>query len=84
MLKAGGFLYLGELHPFKQYTGSKARFNTEAGLQVVDCFNHSISEFIQVGFSNKLQLVDLQEHFDLDEQIPIPRILTILFQKPTQ
>ncbi len=80
-LQPGGFLYLGELHPFKQYTGSKARFETESGVQVVDCFNHSISEFIQVGFSNKLVLVDLQEHFD-KEQKNIPRILTILFQKP--
>lgn len=81
-LKPGGFIYLGELHPYKQYTGSKARFETEEGLQVVDCFNHSVSEFIQVGFSNKLQLVDLQEHFDEDENISIPRILTMLFQKP--
>ena len=82
LLKPGGFIYLGELHPFKQYTGSKARFTTEAGLQVVDCFNHSISEFTRAGLSQKLQLADLQELFDEDEQISIPRILTMLFQKP--
>ena len=29
-IKKGGYLYLGELHPFKQYAGSKARFETEA------------------------------------------------------
>ena len=27
----GGYLYIGELHPFKQYTGTKARFDTEEG-----------------------------------------------------
>lgn len=26
VLKTGGYIYIGELHPFKQYTGSKARF----------------------------------------------------------
>ena len=83
LLKPGGFIYLGELHPFKQYTGSKARFTTEAGLQVVDCFNHSISEFTRAGLSQKLQLADLQELFDEDDQISIPRILTMLFQKPS-
>jgi ubiquinone/menaquinone biosynthesis C-methylase UbiE len=45
-LKSGGYVYIGELHPFKQYTGTKARFDTEEGQQVVNCFNHHISEFI--------------------------------------
>lgn len=81
-LNPGGFIYLGELHPFKQYTGSKARFDTATGTQVVECYNHSISEFIQAGYLNNLQLVDLQEHFDEDDQNSIPRILTMLFQKP--
>ena len=81
-LNPGGFIYLGELHPFKQYTGSKARFDTATGTQVVECYNHSISEFIQAGYLNNLQLVDLQEYFDEDDQNSIPRILTMLFQKP--
>ena len=35
----GTRVYIGELHPFKQYAGSKARFETETGTQVVTCFN---------------------------------------------
>lgn len=42
-----GFIYIGELHPFKQYTGSKARFETEDGLTIVQCYNHNISDFIR-------------------------------------
>lgn len=34
-LVEGGFVYIGELHPFKQYTGSKARFETEEGTHVL-------------------------------------------------
>ena len=45
VVRNGGYVYLGELHPFKQYTGTKARFETENGLQTVTCFNHNISDF---------------------------------------
>ena len=43
----GGYVYIGELHPFKQYSGSKARFETGSGVQVVQCFDHHISDFIR-------------------------------------
>jgi len=31
-LQPGGKVYIGELHPFKQYSGSKAKFINEGGL----------------------------------------------------
>ena len=80
-LKHGGHIYIGELHPFKQYSGSKARFETEDGVQVVDCFNHHISEFIQTGKKYGLKPVDINEYFDNDDKTGIPRILVLLFQK---
>ncbi|HLO38009.1 MAG TPA: class I SAM-dependent methyltransferase, partial [Lacibacter sp.] len=45
VLRPGGYLYISELHPFKQYNGSKARFDTEEGTNVVTCFNHHITDF---------------------------------------
>jgi ubiquinone/menaquinone biosynthesis C-methylase UbiE len=80
-LNPGGHVYIGELHPFKQYTGSKARFETETGVQVVDCYTHHISDFIEAGKKNGLTLVDLQEYFDEGEKKEIPRILTIVLKK---
>jgi ubiquinone/menaquinone biosynthesis C-methylase UbiE len=77
----GGYLYIGELHPFKQYTGSKARFETGEGLQVVECYNHHISEFTQSAEKHGLRLLQLREWFDNDDRSSIPRILTLLFQK---
>jgi ubiquinone/menaquinone biosynthesis C-methylase UbiE len=76
-----GFVYIGELHPFKQYSGSKARFETEEGLQVVQCFNHNISDFIQSAKKYGLKLFELDEYFDNDDKMSIPRILTLIFQK---
>jgi len=80
-LNKGGYVYIGELHPFKQYSGSKARFDTEQGTQVVDCFTHHTSEFVQAAKSNGLALVELKEYFDEDGEYALPRLLTLLFRK---
>lgn len=77
----GGFVYIGELHPFKQYTGSKARFTTEEGEQVVDCFNHHISDFLHAAKKYGFDPDDINEYFDEDDRSTIPRILTILLKK---
>jgi ubiquinone/menaquinone biosynthesis C-methylase UbiE len=79
-LEDGGYLYIGELHPFKQYTGSKARFETGEGIHIVQCYNHHISEFIQSAEKNGLKLLQLREWFDNDDKSSLPRILTLLFQ----
>jgi ubiquinone/menaquinone biosynthesis C-methylase UbiE len=76
-----GFIYIGELHPFKQYSGSKARFETEDGLKIVQCYNHNISDFIQSAKKCRFKLVELDEFFDNNDKSTIPRILTLLLQK---
>jgi len=80
-LSEEGYVYIGELHPFKQYTGSKARFETEEGIQIVQCYNHHISDFIRSAKKYGLKLADLDEYFDNDDTTALPRILVLLFQK---
>lgn len=80
-LHTGGYVYIGELHPFKQYSGSKARFETEEGLQVVECFNHNISDFLLLSKKYGLSLIDINEYFDDDNRNELPRILMLLLQK---
>jgi len=79
VMQLGGIVYIGELHPFKQYSGSKARFETEEGLQVVTCYNHHISDFIDAAKKNHFQLVDLNEYFDDESKSSLPRILQLTF-----
>ena len=74
-------VYIGELHPFKQYAGSKARFETEAGTQVVTCFNHHITDFTNAAMAAGFKLVQLDEQFDDNDRNQIPRILNLLFIK---
>lgn len=78
-LEKGGMIYLGELHPFKQYTGSKARFETEEGQTIVPCFTHNISEFIESAKKYDFEIQDVQEFFDDNDRTSIPRILVMTF-----
>ena len=80
-LKPGGYIYVGELHPFKQYAGTKARFDTEEGRQEVECYTHHISDFVQTAKQHGLKVVDVNEYFDDNDRTSIPRILTVLLQK---
>lgn len=80
-LQSGGHIYIGELHPFKQYSGSKARFDTENGLQVVECFTHNISDFVKTAKKYGFHPVDINEYFDDNNHNTIPRVLTILLRK---
>ena len=77
----GSHVYIGELHPFKQYTGSKARFETETGTKVLTCFNHHVTDFIQAANASGFQLVQIDEQFDDADRTQIPRILNLLFEK---
>ena len=78
-LLPGGKVYVGELHPFKQYAGTKARFETSAGTEVVTCYDHHVSDFISAAQQTGLGLVSLKEYFDDGERTMPPRILAMVF-----
>jgi len=82
VLSPGGYIYVGELHPFKQYSGSKARFETDEGLHIVDCYNHHISDFVAAAKESGLTIANIIEYFDEDNRVQMPRILSMLFKKP--
>ena len=81
IVKEEGLIYIGELHPFKQYSGSKARFETPEGTETVTCFTHHITEFIHAAHKYGFELKKMGEHFDDEEKNGLPRILNLLFQK---
>ena len=81
VLKNDGRFYIGELHPFKQYAGSKARFDTASGVFELECFVHHISDFFESAKINDFNLIELKEWFDDDDKTGIPRLLTLVFEK---
>lgn len=81
VIQTGGFLYIGEFHPFKQYAGSKARYTTSEGEQIVTCFTHNVSDFTEAAKKYNFSLLVLEEWFDDNDRTQIPRILSLLFKK---
>ena len=80
VLLPGGYIYVGELHPFKQYTGTKANFEQNNTKTELECFVHHTSDYIQAALNNGLALKGFEEFFDKEDGKP-PRILALLFQK---
>ncbi|MDQ3278181.1 MAG: methyltransferase domain-containing protein [Bacteroidota bacterium] len=81
VLNAGGYFYICELHPYKQYSGSKARFETESGTQVLQCFVHHVSDYAKAAMKNGFSIETIKEWFDEDDRSNPPRLLSFLFRK---
>jgi SAM-dependent methyltransferase len=84
VLRPGGYFYFGELHPFKQYLGSKARFDTGEGVFELTCHVHHVSDYMDAALKHQFTCTGLQEWFDTPEEggsAGPPRILTMLFRR---
>jgi len=81
VLQNKGSFFVNELHPFKQYEGSKARFYREAETIEVDAFVHHISEFMDAATANGLKLSKLNEYWHETDQNKPPRLISFLFTK---
>lgn len=79
-LKAKGKFHINELHPFKQYKGTKARFEKGKEIIEVDAFVHHISDFTNTAKSNGFTLLNLGEYWHQDDQGKPPRIVSFLFE----
>ena len=80
-LTPGGQLYVSELHPFRQYRGSVARFQQGETTTHIPAFVHHISDFLQAAKENELSLLALNEYWHEQDKGKLPRLLTLLFVK---
>ncbi len=80
-LKAKGAFYICELHPFKQYLGSKARYKTGNGTIELEVFVHNVSEYINSALNNGFKILKLKEWFDADDKFIPPRLISFVFEK---
>ena len=80
-LKSTGLFLLNELHPFRQYGGSKARFESGGDTIQVDAYVHHISEFIQAAKANGLTLTQFNEYWHEEDQGRPPRLVSFTFEK---
>lgn len=80
-LKKGGLFFICELHPFKQYSGSKARYETENGTKELEVYLHHTSEYLDTAKKNGFELIELKEWFDQDDENGLPRLISFVFKK---
>ncbi|HVW72501.1 MAG TPA: class I SAM-dependent methyltransferase [Rhizomicrobium sp.] len=74
VLAPGGIAYLAELHPYRQLGGSQAKFESEAGTQLVESFAHGMADYINGAIAAGLTIMRLEEHADTDGR---PRLLAL-------
>jgi malonyl-CoA O-methyltransferase len=81
VLQNNGRFFINELHPFRQYSGKKARYQKDGEEIEVDAFLHHISEFLQAATNSGLSLIKLNEYWHEEDQNKPPRIVSFLFEK---
>ena len=83
VLIPSGRLFVCELHPFKQYLGSKAAFERDQERVELPAFVHHISDFLDAAAGAGLMLTALKEWWHPDDQGTPPRLVSFMFAKGT-
>lgn len=79
-LNSGRHLFISELHPFKQFLGSQAKFDN----QLVKSYLHQVSTYFKHASENNFTCIKLLESFDAvpkKNEKNIPRLISFLFVK---
>ena len=78
-LMVGGQLFISELHPFRQYQGTKARFQQDRRTRKITAFTHHISDFLAAAAASEFRLLELQEWWHENDGNQPPRLVSFLF-----
>ncbi len=81
VLRGDGSFFVSELHPFRQYQGTQARFQRNQATTQIPAFVHHISDFINAGAANRLALSGMKEWWHQEDQNKPPRLVSFMFQK---
>jgi malonyl-CoA O-methyltransferase len=82
VLTSGGKFFLSELHPFRQYQGTKARFQRAEQTTHITAFLHHITDFLAAAESRQLKMNMLKEWWHKEDAGKPPRLISFLFAKP--
>lgn len=82
VLVRGGTLRLSELHPFRQYRGTQARFaGADGAVTRIPAFVHHVSDYLGAAGAVGLTLRDLGEWWHATDGGEPPRLLTLEFAR---
>jgi ubiquinone/menaquinone biosynthesis C-methylase UbiE len=80
-LVAGGQFFISELHPFRQYQGTKANFQRGEERIEIPAFVHHLSDFTEGAAQNGLSVLSFKEWWHESDQNKLPRLVSFMFEK---
>ena len=80
-LATGGQFFLSELHPFRQYKGTKANFRTDNEAIEIPAFVHHLSDFTESARANGLSMRMMREWWHEADENNLPRLVSFMFEK---
>jgi len=80
-LVAGGQFFISELHPFRQYQGTKANFQRGQDTIEIQAFVHHLSDFTEGAAQNGLSVQSFREWWHEADQNKLPRLVSFMFKK---
>ena len=81
-LTEGGLFFISELHPFRQYQGTQARFQNDQGTILIGAFVHHLSDFLEAAEQNGFLFRTMKEWWHKEDQNKTPRLVSFTFEKP--
>jgi ubiquinone/menaquinone biosynthesis C-methylase UbiE len=84
VLVQGGRFFICELHPFRQYLGTQARFQRADDTKHIAAFTHHITDFTNASLANGLMLKEMKEWWHEEDEGKAPRLISFLFENRVQ
>ena len=81
-LSLGGRFFVCELHPFRQYDGTKAIIEHAGGVTEIPAYLHHVSEFLDAASGAGLTLIHFGEWWRHTGRDKPPQLLSLELQKP--
>jgi hypothetical protein len=80
LIDDGRFL-ISELHPFRQYQGTQARFQRADDTTQIPAFVHHLTDFIESAGASRLSLGGMKEWWHEEDEGKPPRLVSFMFEK---
>lgn len=80
-LAPGGQFFISELHPFRQYQGTRANFQRQDETIEIQAFVHHLSNFEEAAAQNGLALQSFKEWWHEADENKLPRLIVLMFEK---
>ena len=81
VLVAGGRFFISELHPFRQYQGTKANFQRDRQRTEIEAFVHHLSDFTGAAAAAGFSLAGMNEWWHVEDRDKPPRLVSFMFER---